>query len=572
MVKNSHNNFFLTITKSKFVRSIFLKIVAIFLIFIIAIIAIVFFSFTSEINRNILAERQKQLDTIEDTISKRMEEISSIAYNIGKDKSFYLEAVTDDKNTGYEMSNTLERYLVGNDFIEHLAYYRLSEPNTIYASSGQLSFRNFWSTYLGVDDATAQEYIKRIQNTTKIELNYISLGTEKQSFFSYICPLPQFSQNPQAYVLMLIPISEVKPILESQLTNCYGDVAILDETGTEIYHMSNLKHKTPLSLSGLEEETYFTHDGERYILQTTKSSSNSWTYVSAIRLNDIVSKVAYQQIIFIILLLVLMLAAIFTMLMYIIKEYKPISNLARTFEHIKDDDDKSIIDEESLLSNTFASLKDDSEQKQKFETAYHEAEAASKAKSTFLSNMSHDIRTPMNAIIGMTEIAANHADNPSYVKECLQNVQVASQYLLDIINNVLDMSRIESGKFSLCEDVVDFLKLIHGIVTILNHSLEVKSQKLMIHIKNIYNEKIIGDSVRLAQVFMNILSNSVKFTPNGGTIRFHMEQKKSVTNGYGDYVFIFSDTGIGMDPAFVRHVFDTFTRDEQSGISKIEGT
>ncbi len=278
----SYKNIFQNISKSKFVRSVFLKIVSIFLLFIIAIISIVFFSFTSEINRNILAERQKQLDTIENTISKRMEEISSIAYNISKDKSFYLEAVTDNKNTGYEMSETLERYLVGNDFIEHLAYYRLSEPDIIYASSGQLSFRNFWSAYLGVDDATAQNYINKVKDTTEIELNYIALDDEKHSYFSYICPLPQFSKVPQAYVLMLIPISQVKPILESQLTNCYGDVAILDETGTEIYHMSNLEHKTPLSLSALLEETYFTHDGERYILQKTKSSSNSWTYISAI--------------------------------------------------------------------------------------------------------------------------------------------------------------------------------------------------------------------------------------------------------------------------------------------------
>ncbi|NLG03015.1 MAG: response regulator, partial [Clostridia bacterium] len=270
---------------------------------------------------------------------------------------------------------------------------------------------------------------------------------------------------------------------------------------------------------------------------------------------------------------ILMSVAIFTLLMSVVKQYSPINSLAREMKtQIGASTDGSLIDEKSLLTDSFAVLKGDSELKQRFEAAYHEADAANKAKSAFLSNMSHDIRTPMNAIVGMTELAAKHTNDPTYVKECLQSVSVASQYLLDIINNVLDMSRIESGQFSLSEDEIDLVKLVHGMMTILNHNIEVKSQKLIVTVDDVEDEHMIGDNIRLTQVLMNILSNAVKFTPNGGTIRLQIRQKKSLEPEYGEYEFVISDTGIGMTKEFVQKVFDTFTRDENVGISRIEGT
>lgn len=567
MTNKSQMNMLHNMTKSKFVRSVFLRILIVFLIVVLAIIAIVFFSFTSEINDNIVSDRQKQLERIRDTISDRMDEISSIAYNVGNDSTFYIGDVSESSTSGLEMAKNLKRYLVGNDFIEHLAFYRLSEPDKIYVSSGELKFSDFWSTYLNIDGALADEYTEKIQSTTSISIASVPFTNDgSKSFLAYIYPLPAFSDNPRAYVLMLIPHSEVKPVMESQLNNCYGQVAIFDEKGQELTRSSNLENDIPIDLND-ENGKEFSYDGKKYIFQKTVAKSNGWTYVSIIRLNDIISEMANKQIIFIILLFILMLIAVLVLLAFIAKQYRPISDLAMTLS----EGDNAIIDEQSLISGKIAVLKGDSEQKQKFEAAYHAADAANKAKSTFLSNMSHDIRTPMNAIVGMTEIALKNVYDPKYVKECLDNVSVASQYLLDIINNVLDMSRIESGNFSLSKDTVELPKLLHGIITILNHNLEVKSQKLTIEIDNIEDEKVICDGVRLSQVFMNILSNSVKFTPNGGTIGFYMTQTNS-ENGYGDYVFVFTDNGIGMSPEFTKMVFDTFTRDEKSSTSKIEGT
>lgn len=570
MKENALLNNIRNIAKSKFLRSVFLRIVFIFLIVIIFIVAIVFFSFTSEINKNILLSRQQQLEEMEKTISKRMDEIASISYNIGNDKAFYLEPVAGDKYSGYEMSETLARYLVGNDFIEHLAYYRLSEPDIIYVSSGELSFNDFWHAYMGLDDVTAKEMTDDITGTTETLVRYISFGGADKTYFSYVYPLPQFSKNPRAYVLGLIPYSEVEPLMDAQLANCCGEIIIYNADNKEICRKSNIDGGIPFEFSD-EKEGYFSYDGKAYVVQTAKSSSNGWTYVSVVRLNDIISATAARQLVFIILLLVLMLAAVVVVFMSIIVRYKPINKLAVSVSEKTSDGDDSLIDEESLLSNTFATLKDDSEQKQRFETAYYAAEAANKAKSAFLSNMSHDIRTPMNAIVGMTEIAVNNVDNPEYVKECLQKVRLSSQYLLDIINNVLDMSRIESGKFTLSEGTVELPKLVRSVIAMLNQSMTAKSQQLVVEVNDVTDENVVGDSVRLTQVFVNILSNSVKFTPSGGTIRLEITQTSSA-DGCGDYVFIFSDTGIGMSSEFISKVFDTFTRDEKPNVSRIEGT
>ncbi len=556
------------LTKSKFIRSVFLRVLPVLIFVIAAVIGIVFYSYTSELNSNNAKERQKQLDEINTTVSRRMEEVSSIAYNISVEKAFPIQNAIDVE----AVKQMLSAYLVGNDFIEHLAYYRLSEPEIIYVPRGALNFNDFWKTYLNVDKEVSDAYVQSIQQSKDIYFQPVYLGSEEKSFFAYVCPLPMMSSDPQAFVMMLIPFSKFKPVMEMQLSNCNGSVAVYNENGNEIYKTSNLSGDFTGNLLNYEAGSIIRHNGKKYVVQksvSTSEGSNGWTYVSAICLSDMTSGTG-KQYIFIILLVALLIIGIVAILISVFVQYRPISKLAMA---LNDDEnlDGTVIDEGSVLSNTFATLKDDSEQKQKYQTAYYEAEAANKAKSAFFSNMSHDIRTPMNAIIGMTEIAKSHFDDPEYVKECLQNVTVASKYLLDIINNVLDMSRIESGRFSLAEEEIDFPKLVNEMVTILNSNVAAKKQKFIIETKGIIDEKVYGDTVRLTQVFMNILSNAVKFTPDGGTITFIMNQSSSA-DGYGDYEFVFKDTGIGMSPEFTKKIFDSFSRDDNASIAQIEGT
>lgn len=558
--------------QSKFIRSISLQVLSVLLVVSIAIVSIVFYSFANEINKNIVDDKQKQLAIIEDTISKRMEEITSIAYRISEDETFFFEPVAGSNYSSYKMTEALNTYLVGNSFIEHIAYYRLSENDVIYTASGTYKFSDFWQINCGLDATQSLAIIDDIQNSTQVSVKTISLGNNKGDYFTYLCPIPLFSTKPQAFVLMMIPFEEVIPLLNAQLTDAKGTLAVYDANGQEIFRLSTADDHVPTDTNLDVAEEYVKVDGKKYVIQRITSTNNGWTYVSAIKMDDMISGLANRQIVFIILLLVLMFLAMIVLLIAISKQFKPISNLVAAVTDGTTDGNTTIIDENKLLSHTFATLKDDSEKKQHFESAYHAAEAANKEKSAFFSSMSHDIRTPMNAIIGMTNIAYEHADDPAKVRESLSKVQIASRYLLDIINNVLDMSRIESGRFAISQDVISLDTLCAELKTILAQSVEAKKQTLSIHKEDVQHTHVIGDAMRISQICINILSNSVKFTPENGKIDLLITENETAEPNISSYEFRFSDTGIGMSPEFVEHVFDAFSRANDEHVATTEGT
>ena len=206
------------------------------------------------------------------------------------------------------------------------------------------------------------------------------------------------------------------------------------------------------------------------------------------------------------------------------------------------------------------------------ETALMHAESANSAKTTFLNNMSHDIRTPMNAIIGFTSLAASHVDNKEKVKEYLSKISTSSEHLLSLINDILDMSRIESGKVKINENPLHLPELLHDIRTIVQPNITSKQLDFLIDTVDVKNEDIVADKLRLTQILLNILSNGIKFNRTGGTISLRIRQLKSAPTGYGNYQFIIRDTGIGMKPEFQEHIFESFTREETSTVSGIQGT
>ncbi len=212
------------------------------------------------------------------------------------------------------------------------------------------------------------------------------------------------------------------------------------------------------------------------------------------------------------------------------------------------------------------------EQTQALQDALMQAQHANKAKSTFLSNMSHDIRTPMNAIIGFATIAASHIDNKAQVQDCLQKVLSSSNHLLSLINDILDMSRIESGKVQIKEQECNISELMHNLVNIIQPQVKAKQLELFIDTFEVANEDVIADALKLNQVFINLLSNAVKYTPAGGTITFRIMQKTTFRHGYGDYIFIIKDNGIGMSSEFVQHIFEPFERETTVTQNGIQGT
>ena len=210
--------------------------------------------------------------------------------------------------------------------------------------------------------------------------------------------------------------------------------------------------------------------------------------------------------------------------------------------------------------------------KQALKEAYEAANRANQAKSNFLSNMSHDIRTPMNAIIGMTTIAEAHLDNREKIGDCLSKIKISSSHLLALINDVLDMSKIESGKLELKEDAFNLLELIDNILSIFKPQIEAKNHKLIVNIKNIEQKRVIGDSIRIQQIITNLISNAIKYTPNGGKISITILEKPVHRYNTGCYEFIFEDNGVGMSKEFLGHIFEPFARESNSYIDRIDGT
>lgn len=201
------------------------------------------------------------------------------------------------------------------------------------------------------------------------------------------------------------------------------------------------------------------------------------------------------------------------------------------------------------------------------------ATEANKAKSEFLSNMSHDIRTPMNAIVGMTAIATSNIDNKEQVQDCLKKITLSSKHLLGLINDVLDMSKIESGKMTLNLEHISLREILDGIATIVQPQIKTKQQKFDIYVHDIITENVYCDSVRLNQVLLNLLSNAIKFTPEQGRIQISLRQESSPigSNFVRNHIDV-DDTGIGMSPEFIKKIFESFTREDNLRVHKTEGT
>ena len=206
------------------------------------------------------------------------------------------------------------------------------------------------------------------------------------------------------------------------------------------------------------------------------------------------------------------------------------------------------------------------------EDAYKAAENASRAKSEFLSNMSHDIRTPMNAIVGLTAIAGANIDNKARVMECLRKITKSSRHLLGLVNEVLDMARIESGRMSLSEEDFSLPELVDNLVTLTKPSIDEHKHALEVHVRHIEHEAVCGDSLKIQQLFVNLLSNAIKYTPDGGNITFSIEEKPNGFSELGCYEFIIEDNGLGMSPEFQKIMFEPFSRADDQRTTRIQGT
>ena len=211
-------------------------------------------------------------------------------------------------------------------------------------------------------------------------------------------------------------------------------------------------------------------------------------------------------------------------------------------------------------------------QEEILEEAREEAESANRAKSTFLFNMSHDIRTPMNAIIGFNNMALKNIDDKEKLQDCLNKVDISSQHLLSIINDVLDMARIESGKVTIEEERVIITEAATGLSAIVNQSVKDKNIKFNVDFSKVQHNCVYADKLRVNRVLINVANNAIKYTEDGGTITYQIIETESHKEGYASYEFIVEDTGIGMSEEFLEHIYEAFTRESTSTITGIQGT
>ena len=217
-------------------------------------------------------------------------------------------------------------------------------------------------------------------------------------------------------------------------------------------------------------------------------------------------------------------------------------------------------------------IRKEQEQKDVLAEALAQAQYANNAKTTFLNNMSHDIRTPMNAIIGFTSLAVTHIDNKEQIRDYLGKIMTSGNHLLSLINDVLDMSRIESGKVKIEEKETSLPEVMHDLKTIVQSDVKSKQLEFYIDTLDVTNETIICDKLRLNQVLLNILSNAMKYTKPGGMVSVRVSQTAEASEGYATYEFKVKDTGIGMSSEFLQHVFEPFEREQTSTVSGIQGT
>ena len=384
------------------------------------------------------------------------------------------------------------------------------------------------------------------------------------------------------YVVATMNIETLGSELKIDSYNGKGYSSIVDEAGNYIVNVStthnfltydnffeDLKnaeirgHDSASSVLAKARKTgscsdVYTLDGKEYISVASSMEEVGWFLVSVVPM-EVFSGTTHSIMNVIYILLGAVVAIVAAVMILMARSRRQRAQLAYAAERAKD--------VETIKAQNLAL----EEKQQALNDALALAESANRAKTTFLNNMSHDIRTPMNAIISYTGLASSHIDNREQVQDYLGKISQSSEHLLSLINDVLDMSRIESGKMALSEKEEDLGELLHTLRNIVQADVNNKQLDFFIDC-DVKNQFVICDKLRLNQVLLNILSNSIKYTQAGGTVSVRVTETGISETGYGKYEFRVKDNGMGMSEEFLKTIFDPFTRMKSSTVSGIQGT
>ena len=454
----------------------------------------------------------------------------------------------------------------------------LSNEGSCLDSSGEWGINQISKDILPL--VQGEERILRLRQDNDTDI--LMFGTRIKPFF--------VDANEMNYLFVYYRLDSYLSLLKMESFGGNGQIRIIDSKGTTLLHSDNLpdSENRYLFFSTFKNAEFLHHDtvkdsesfreyvlsgqsdaihvvlesGKNEIVSFSKIPDMNWHIVISIdqslvmgtRLSS-VEKIRTTSLLAVIFIVLFSLIAI----SFIVYQSQKKTNAQN----------KELEKLNKQLRENNASLE---EARHLAEQSFYVAEEANKAKSTFLSNMSHDIRTPMNAIIGFTTLALTNATNTEKVKDYLGKILSSGNHLLSLINDILDMSRIESGKIKLDETEANLSEMLHDIKTIINGQIHAKQMELFMDVLDVTDEDVICDKTRINQVLLNLLSNAIKFTPSGGTVSVRVTQLQNAPEGKGLYEIRVKDTGIGMSPEFAAHVFEPFERERSSTVSKIQGT
>ena len=476
---------------------------------------------------------------------------------------------------------------------EHLFPYEFVTPEGFVIDDDTV----YTVVIAGVTDEVAEEgdLTETADEPERVSYVYNAMTTGKSEMV-FLLKLPEpvpIRVGEQSVTLTYYGISrsmtELTPYFSCEAYNDNNSVYVVDNNSSKLFSDANNTLLQGHNLYAVLEKMEYLHgssfdkarqelsehkiaysnailNGEEYYYSLYQMESAEWTLLflvpSACVASNTVSLI--HTTVRLILIFALIMVCVCAILIYIvlrIKQKQAIAAERRNTEAFKE------INRE--LDRKNAEL---SQAVERAETATRQAEAASRAKSEFLSNMSHDIRTPMNAIVGITNLMEHEGNTSNRLRGYIQKIKFSSRHLLSLINDILDMSKIESNEVELNLETVSLAEQVGQVDSIIRSQTNEHGQVFRIRVHEIAHEYLIGDGVRLRQIFLNLLSNAVKYTPEGGSISVDIAELECEVPGHAKFCFSVTDTGYGMEPDFLAHIFEPFTRAESSVTNKVQGT
>ena len=549
------------------IKSMLIILIAAFLILATLLFIGVYRSITQQVLQNNVETMseltQHDRNSVLNSIDLRYDSLYAIVDSLKAEKPQTLD----------ETRELLQKYLPFVSGAKNLCL--MSDDGILYRNSG-----------LYMEDAIAREFCDTHDGQFVATYNKAGVTIDNQREMLIQAVPAQFSFD-EKNITHLIAILDLR-VLQSELKvdsfDGEGFSSVIDEDGYYIVNVSAAhsyltrdnfykdlqnaeleSYKDPEELRktilSLKEplSVHFSQNGEQNVMVVTPLDRHGWYFLSTVpeSVFDGQSRAIYSIVFTLVGVLMLAMIGAAIMLLYRRKQAMQLEFADERAAHLE-----TIEQQHEQLEKEHAAL----------EEALDMANAANRSKTTFLNNMSHDIRTPMNAIIGYTGLAASHIDNKEQVQGYLTKIGQSSNHLLSLINDVLDMSRIESGKMTLNEKPESLSEILHALRDIVQADIHAKELEFFMDTTDVHDEEVICDKLRLNQILLNVISNSIKYTPAGGMVSVRLTEKAVKANGYGVYEFRIKDTGMGMNEEFLKTIYDPFTRVNSSTVSGIQGT